>query len=308
VNTVTQVAGSPGLYRVTFPGLGTETGGNVQVTAQGPSSTRCKVVTWSPGAAELSVFVLCHDALGQRANSKFSVAYVRRKSHDPAATGGYLWATRPTESFYTPPLEYQWNVTGARNTVQRHGVGDYTATFTGVSFDEGTVEVTAAGGENTYCKVQWWGGGSVGVSCFGAGGEPADSMFTLLHTGGTTVGRSPNGTPAFHYAWAHDASAESYTLGPQYHFGNLAPQCASTDAMTMLHRTPGNYEATIPGFNEFGNVQVAAYGTSPDYCKVEGWWRSGDADTTVRVFCFDRFGAPVDSQFVLVYSSEANGC
>ena len=83
-------------------------------------------------------------------------------------------ADQPSASSYTPSTVYQWNSTGASNTIQRSGVGTYTVVFPGQTFVGGTAEVTAYGAGSGYCKVQnWYSDGvnqNVVVRCFSTSG------------------------------------------------------------------------------------------------------------------------------------------
>jgi hypothetical protein len=65
----------------------------------------------------------------------------------------YLLADQPTSSSYTPPLAYQFNSSGATNTVVRTGVGAYTATLPFLAAYTGHVQVTAYGTGSERCKV-----------------------------------------------------------------------------------------------------------------------------------------------------------
>jgi hypothetical protein len=297
-NTVTQL--STGTYRVDFPGLGLETGGNVQVTAYGGSSERCKVGGWSSSGSTLSATVFCHNTAGALVNTQFTASYLRRPaSASGQATGGYLWANQPSTEYYTPSTTYQWNASGALNTIQRYGVGSYAATFPGVNLYGGTVEVTAYGSSSDYCKVGYWGSNVVGVSCFNNAGAPVDSAFTLSFTDS-----SPHATPSFHYAWADQPSTQSYTPSTYYQRGYLATQCGgSVGTMTMSRYSTGSYQAFIPNLNATGsNVKVTAYGGSADTCKVMSWGSSSNG-TQVGVACFNPAGQPVDTYFTIVYSN-----
>jgi hypothetical protein len=297
-NTISQVG--TGTYRVEFPGLGTETGGNVQVTAYGGTPERCKVGDWGSDGSALSVTVYCHDTQGALVDTLFTASYVRHPASRPggAATGGYLWANEPTSDSYTPDPTYQWNASGALNTIQRYGVGNYMASFPGVELNGGTVQVTAYGWGSEYCKVGYWGSNAVNVTCFDTNGAPADAPFTLSFSDW-----SPNATPSFHYAWADQPETESYTPYTWYQRGYLASPCSSAGALTMRRWSAGSYSATIPALSPVGsNVKVTAYGGGSETCKVTGWGGSGDG-TEVGIACFNAAGEPVDTYFTILYSS-----
>ncbi len=69
----TAIKNSTGQYEVTFPGLLVEYGGNIQVSAYGPSSSLCTVVSWS----STEVDVNCTDVNGNQVDSQFDVLFTR---------------------------------------------------------------------------------------------------------------------------------------------------------------------------------------------------------------------------------------
>jgi hypothetical protein len=100
------------------------------------------------------------------------------------AESGYVWANSPSVASYTPSTTYQYNSTGAINTITRSGVGAYAVRFPGLKTLGGVAQVTSYGGGNTYCNVgSWFLSGTdtvVNVRCFAPNGTPADSMYTVL--------------------------------------------------------------------------------------------------------------------------------
>jgi hypothetical protein len=297
-NTITQTG--TGSYRIDFPNIGSEIGGNVQVTAYGSGSERCKVASWGSSGTTLQVFVNCYDASGNAVNTQFTASYVR-VPYTGTVTGGYLWANQPTTSSYTPNTTYQWNSTGANNTITRTGTGAYTATFPGLTFGGGTVEVTAYGSGSGHCKVVSWGGTNVNVACFTSGGSPLDTTFTLNYANQI----SPNGTPSFAYAWADQASASSYTPATTYQYGFLHSECSSfMGPITVRRSSVGHYAVQIPTLAATGsNVKVTAYGSSSESCKVVSWFASGSG-TEADVACFNASGVAVDTRYVIVYTTD----
>jgi hypothetical protein len=297
-NWVTWVA--PGQVRIDFPGLGNEAGGNVQVTAFGVGF-RCKVESWGSSGTTLQVVARCHDTAGAPANLPLAVSYVRRAG-SPGVEGGYVWADQPTASLYTPSPTYQWNSTGGLNTVSRWGVGSYTVSFPGQSFTGGTVEVTAYGTGNEYCKVEGWfpsGSQNVNVRCFTATGVAADTRFTAKFTRDAT-----NNTGTFAYAWADQPTASNYTPSLTYQKASVAFQCGGTQTrgpVTIARLSTGRYRVTfvgVPVANYAGsNVKVTGYGSDSDSCRVLSW-APGDS-ATAEVQCFTASGAPVDAFYTI---------
>ena len=75
------------------------------------------------------------------------------------ATGslwGYVWANQPATASYTPDPAFQKNSTGGTNTVHRTGRGRYEVRFPRLGAAQGTVDVTAYGSTDRYCKAASW--------------------------------------------------------------------------------------------------------------------------------------------------------
>jgi hypothetical protein len=99
------------------------------------------------------------------------------------------------------------------------------------------------------------------------------------------------------FAWAHDPTAASYTPSATYAFNSAGgPITATRSGM-------GQYAITFAGLGGAGtaggNVQVTAYGSTSDFCKVASWG-SGGADFTANVLCFKVTGAPVDMRYTIL--------
>jgi hypothetical protein len=289
-----------GYARVDFPGLGDQIGGNVQVTAYGGSTDRCKVGGWGSSGSTLQAWVYCHNTAGQLVNTPFTASYVRRTGVGYNQTGGYVWADQPSAASYTPSPYYQYNAAGQRNTISRSGVGQYYVTFPGTTVNGGSVEVTAYGSGSEYCKIGYWSGNGVAVNCFANGGAPVDSLFTLNFTD-----QSPNGTPSYQYAWADQPTATNYTPSTYYQKGMIARECdTSAGTVTINRNGTGNYTAILPVLSPTGsNVKVTSYSGGAEMCKVVGWYGNGSSGTQVNIACYSPTGAPADTYFDLVYSS-----
>ena len=99
------------------------------------------------------------------------------------------------------------------------------------------------------------------------------------------------------FAWAHDPTAASYTPSATYAFNSAGgPITATRSGM-------GQYAITFAGLGGAGtaggNVQVTAYGSTSDFCKVASWGSGGD-DFTANVLCFKVTGAPVDMRYTIL--------
>ncbi len=192
-NTITR--NSTGDYTVRLRDLGSS-GGTVKVTAFGVHSNYCKAKSWESADSDELVDVLCFDSAGDPVDEWFTLVYADRSSIlANEGANGYVWADHPTEPVYTPTLAYQYNSSGATNTITRTAVGLYTVTLPGLgnnfrSASWGTVHVTAHHTTSKRCEVaEWRINGlvasltlSVDVACHTAGGAPADSKFVLQFT------------------------------------------------------------------------------------------------------------------------------
>jgi hypothetical protein len=308
-NTITR--NGVGAYTITFPGLGGDYspggGGTVNVTAYGWGSESCKVQSWwyAPGASVL-VNVLCFDTKGAPVDTYFSATFTIYPTPLNDARFAYAWADQPYAPSYTPSTLYQHNSEGqAALTITRGGTGDYTVRIPGmtqqVSFSTppgngGSVTVTAYGTGPESCKVgNWWFDSTdayVHVYCFIPAGAPVDTMFTMTYHSHESLFSLLGGHGS--YAWANQPLAASYTPSLYYQYDD--------SSITIARTGVGQYTATFPSKGEAGgNVQVTAYGTGPDRCKVGGWWPSS-ADELVEINCFNASGNPEDSMYTVAFT------
>jgi hypothetical protein len=287
--------------------LGDIAGGDVQVTAYGAGSERCKVDYWGSSEGTLQAFINCYTAGGALADSLFTANYVRRAG-TPGPEGAYVWAYDAYSSSYDPATVYQWNSTGGAISISHTPeTGDYAVTLGGQDLNGGTVEVTAYGGGNSYCKVGGWGGTTAYVNCFdGSTGDPVESQFTLIFST-----KSPNNIPSYTYAWADQPWTSSYNPSTSYERGILQTECGVELTMpnaTITRSSVGRYTVQFPGMASISaypsNVKVTGYSYGSDTCKVVGWWSSG-ADAFAEVACFDAGGTAVDAYYTITYSSFA---
>jgi hypothetical protein len=321
--TNTVIRSAAGRYRVLLPNLGANAG-MVHVTADGNYTQYCKVESWGPiilDPTTQEVRVRCFNMSGELADSRFTLSYA-----DPVVPDNqmaYLWANSPSQASYTPLLNWQFNSTGAANTVTRNAQGVYTATlpnlgsFNGWPIWAGHVQVTAYGTGTEQCKVSHWAPvGSdiqVGVRCFTGptptlpGGFPADTRFTLTYAQGNSLIGAATGVtsavpgPSGEYVWANDPTAASYTPAANYQWDDTSTPGSS---ITITRLSLGSYvvDLTRHSTNGDGNVQVTAYGTGPEYCHLAGWSGNG-----IQVHCFDRWGRGVDTRFTLAFLTEVQG-
>jgi hypothetical protein len=297
-----------GYYRVDVPGIGSVTGGDVQVTAYDwGGNLRCKVWGWGSAGSTLQVYVSCYTPSGAPINTGFMMNYLRR-ADTPGAEGAYLWAYDATSASYTASSEYQWNSTGGDITVTHTpGTGTYYVSPAGQDLGGGTVEVTAYGGSNSYCKVGSWGGDSIAVLCFdGSTGNPVESQFDLVFST-----KSPNNIPSFTYAWAEQPTTRTYNPDPAYEHGEIGCGCPGNvpePNATITRTGVGQYAITFPGMASIvqnpSNVKLTGYGWGSDTCEINEWFQGRD-DGYANIQCFAADGTPVDADFTITYSSFA---
>ncbi|HMR05233.1 MAG TPA: hypothetical protein PKA88_05635 [Polyangiaceae bacterium] len=70
---ITSTRSAAGVYNVTFPGLATTAGGNVQVTAYGNNTNNCKVVSWG----NTNVNIRCYTSAGVNQDTQWTVLVTR---------------------------------------------------------------------------------------------------------------------------------------------------------------------------------------------------------------------------------------
>jgi alpha-tubulin suppressor-like RCC1 family protein len=290
-----------GTYRVTFGGLGgRQPAGNVQVTAKGNTTNRCKAESWGASGAALAVSVRCHTAAGALADTVFIAQYLQAGTSRPNQQA-YLLADQPGTASYTAPAAHAFSSRGGTMTVTRSGAGTYRASLGNFSTVGGDVAITAVGTDSNYCKVVGWGVAVVDVGCFTAAGAPADTAFALRYTDRHVGNRGGSGA----YAWANDSTSASYTPSATYQWTSSAT-VAGGNAVTATRSGTGSYAVTIPAMAALdrSSAMVTAYGGGSATCNVVGWDRSGSSApfaTAVTVTCHTSGGALTDSLYTVSY-------
>ena len=295
----------------------------VQVTAYGSDNTRCKSDIVGDATRITTWDVVCHDASGARADSRFVYSAFMMAGIQGKAAGGLFFGTAGVmvSSFST----LLGTVTGKRN-----GVGDYTMSMTRVASTSrgGTVQVTADQGvtDDTYCKAVAWSPDpntpttmNIQVRCFRSGvdelgsSKRADVSFYFLYDLDIPT-RFNRGA----YAWANDATSPSYQPNPFYTF-MTGPEFgqSSTSATGSLLKKPdgtedtGHYKMVYKGLNEDvpwnAYVFTGAHGPTSEYCKILFWGRpfncSVDCDIEVHTLCFDSAGKRKNTKYVQTWGS-----
>jgi hypothetical protein len=207
---------------------------------------------------------------------------------------GWVWSSLTTPGTVNASSGYSYNSAGGTNTITNTGTGTYRVDFPSMAGAGGNVQVVAYGATSDRCKVQSWGNNgstlNVYVRCFTIGGALVSTPFVVYY------GRELNVSGGA-YLWNNQASYAqntSYTPATSYQY------TAGNAYSTIVRLDTGTYRVTVPGLSYYGNVQVTAYGTGAEMCKVAGWTQSG-SDTLVDVRCFGALGVSADSQFTMFF-------
>jgi len=284
-----------GQYSVLLPGLAASAG-TVQVTAYGADSAHCKVASWAPAGANQRIRVRCFTAAGAPVDSQFTVSYANLTGTFGSNGLAYVFNSQPTSADYTPPVNYQYNSTGANNTITKlSGAGRYMVKLPGLAAaGNGNMQVTAYGTGSEWCTGWNWGANGsaqhVQVQCYNAAGALVDSKFTVSYVrNGNILGRSvccnSDGHPTA-YALANNPTAASYVPAASFKFG--------FDSAGLIKRlSTGRYEVDFDWPSDQGTVHVTAIAGGTARCKVEGW----GTGTKSLVRCTTPAGAPVDAVY-----------
>jgi hypothetical protein len=294
LNTITR--NGVGNYTVVFENLGIYYGGTVNVTAYGLGSETCKVQYWGPLLADQQVNIRCYTAGGAAVDTQFVASFTR-----PVVSSrfGYVWANQPSSAAYTPSTTYQYNSTGATNTITRSAAGTYQVTLPGLGGPGGTIKATAYGGGAEACHVSSWSwlgaNALVNVRCQNTAGVLADAAYTLTFHGPNGLLGTLNGGPRA-YVWANLQGSAAYTPSLSYQYNSTGVN------NTITRSGVGVYQVRLPGLGAVsGHAQVPAYGSGSTRCKVQSWTSSGAAKL-VNVRCFDAAGAAADSRYVVDFA------
>ncbi len=168
------------------------------MTAFSSTPSFCKASDWDAAGADERVDVLCFDSTGAPADTRFTLAFADDTSIlADGAPSGYVWGNDAAAPAYTPNSAYQYNSTGATNTIARTATGRYTVTLPGlgsslVATNDGTVHVTAHHTTSKRCELVGYRSGFVAqpsptplyvdVACHTAAGTPSDSKFVVQFT------------------------------------------------------------------------------------------------------------------------------
>jgi putative cell wall-binding protein len=218
-------------------------------------------------------------------------------SSAPTNKAAWLLADQFGAASYVPDMTYQFNSTGAANTIKRTSLGVYEVHFTGLGSTGGIVVATPVA-VNSLCEVDGWqpvaGDEVATVRCYNNAGNAADAKFTALFQQRATA---PN---AMAYVWANAPASASYTPDANFQFN-------SSSALNTIKRVGvGEYSVVFPGLGGAGAnfkdaVMVTSFGAAANRCRMESQSITS-ASASVGVLCNNKNGQRVDSSFTLIYA------
>jgi hypothetical protein len=289
-STTVAVTGT-GQYKITFPGA--EVGGGVvHVTAINPNPHWCQVNGFSAVGFDQVVTISCYKAGGALDFTAFSAIFSSSSGSGPAAFG-YVNAL-PSGS-----LVSQYNSAGLGNSVAHTGLGQWTVKFPGLGTPgpiDGSLQATAVSPVTVpaRCKVLGWtsstGGQVAQVTCFDAGGAPADSQFTLTYQYQRSLYGAAIPPKYFGYLWNKPVGGP-----PSTNYNSILPPGSNTLSFGTL---------SVVTFPQIGatpdDIQVTASGPGSDFCGMDFNWTHSGFDTVVHdVNCFTNAGAPSATGFLI---------
>lgn len=311
---VTAVHIATGNYQVTFAGLAAAsftdaTGGNVQITAETTTNTRCRILGWG-GSSNLVVTVQCMQPSGAAADAGFAILFFRYAmptANTFPTTAAYSWVT----SAAGVSVFYDYNSQGTHNTVSHGATGSYMIQIPGATALNASMMIStygSDGGPSAVCSVVNWGVAFVNVQCRNSNNAPVDSAFSFSYST-TGPARSQQGA----HAWF-----DSIGASPTYSSALGKIEGCSVASVTGS----GGPVVTITVSGDLGAWDASpflrasfssGYGAA-GYCNVESLTTSGvapssTATTTLR--CYDPTGAVVAAPrltFTHVTSDAAGPC
>lgn len=293
LNTITRT--DVGVYSVFMPGMAKEA--HTQVSTLSENGELCRIASQAGGKV-LEVIVNCIAIGGEPVDIGFFVLNFMGTAGPASA---YLWANDPVAESYTPDVRYQFNSTGAENTITRTDAGTYTVTLPGQGAESGNLQISATNsGPGVACAMRRWeitGDNSklVEVNCFDSAGTRVDSGFSLYYVDAKDSALASQMTTGAYIRADHASEKEIYTPGQNYQFSTAGVPG------TSQWREIGAYTVTLPDVGqEMGNFQVTAFEYPVASCSIPRWVLNG-ANFEIDVICFDATGKQADSIFMLWY-------
>ncbi|MEO6084695.1 MAG: hypothetical protein ABIQ18_16460 [Umezawaea sp.] len=273
-----------GTYTVFVNGV-SPTAGVTHVTAYGRDSrTRCKVIVATPTVGGQYLTVRCYDFGGTPVDGMFTASFTNLRSRD------YPFGYRAVNNGVVTTHN------SASTTVihAREALGQYKVSFKQLGGSAGgTVQVTATGQSDTWCKTADWYPDSIYhhvlVRCFTPSGAPADSDFNVTFVNKGNIVGDKNPTPGLTSAYGWISSGASASAPDTWAYP-LPTWTVATPTTGTRDLTPSVTLASG------GEVQVTAYDTTTNSCVIAYW-----TGTTATVQCYTTAGAPVNGSFDISY-------
>ncbi|MCA8975733.1 MAG: hypothetical protein KDC98_13510 [Planctomycetes bacterium] len=305
-NTVQPVLGSGPLTHISG-NLGTGADGNFQVSVN-QGNHAAVIEAWGHVNGKFVCRVDVFDAAGNPADRGFTCHY--RRGGQPTDIAGYLWADQPASAQYTPNTFYSWNGNRPDPTITRYTNGLYRCLFPGIAnpFQGGSFEVSAYKSAPTLmlrAKIDSWGVVTgttdleIFVRTFDGAGNQVDASFLLNYhlAPGQIAASDGSGS----YVWANQPTAALYAPPNGYRRSNGT--YGPNNSATIGRLGTGWYRVDLPdGATDYSAATCVARGTSSDYAAISYTSPNGPG-TVVYVYTFDAAGAPVDSEFLLNYTT-----
>ncbi len=281
-----------GQYKITFVGAARD-GGVAHVTAINSAPHWCQVNGYTPSGADEVVTISCHKVGGAPDFTDFSAIFSSSSGPVTAGAFGYV------NAMPSGALVSQYNSAVLGNTVTHTGIGQWSVKFPGLSTPgpiDGSLQATAVSPPTVpaRCKVLGWTSATSGqvaqVSCFDAGGAPADTQFTLTYQYQRSLYGGAIPPKYFGYLWNQPTGGPAAT-----NYNSILGPGANTLSAGTLSLVTFPKIGVLPD-----DIQVTGSGPGSDFCGLNFTWTHSGSDTIVRdVNCFTNAGAPSAAGFLV---------
>jgi hypothetical protein len=295
------------VYSVRFAGLARGSGqkDNVQVTGYGGAAgTFCKLGGWQSSGADMTVDVHCFTPAGAAADTRFTVLLSGARVYLPGSRFGFVLVPDVAVAVNLVDTGGTTRNNSSKSLIEigRTGQGVYSLIFPGLERVAGpqqgpeTYQVTAVGSGPERCDLEALDPANAGlqVKCFGVGGAPVDSRFSVMLF---QRGR-PGPTYRFGYALAERTGATAdYTPVGSFLRNNSGGAILARKVATGQYRVLFGGQARVAGATE--TLLLTPF-VGHQICTLTSWANTGVSDLAVTLSCFDDAGAPADAEFFIL--------
>ncbi|MFI1581202.1 RNA polymerase sigma factor [Embleya sp. NPDC020630] len=261
---------------------------HVSVSDYAANGVSCQPVRWWPQGTDERVEVACFDRAGTSADIPFTGLFLAGDRNGPygqAGSRGYVYADEPTAARQIPAAASRQS-TGA---VTRTGTGRYAVA---VAADTESVQVSPVGTTPRHCALTALSGGTASVACTTHTGAPADTAFTLSHTGRQSPLDDTRVPHAVYLTVADAPGAGAPTIT-----GSWMSRPGSAD---VTRTATGRYtlHLTVGYLTSYAHLTAVGGG----YCTtvLRNDYGTKD-DVLMYLACYTPTGAPADNGFRLSY-------